>query len=79
MKYETLSIQWYILYTIKLSSFAGVSKKDAQLLFIREVYETEFYGMLYVPSIMHDGQNVVLAVGAKYVRIYNSRWTCIKK
>ena len=58
---------------------AGISKRDAQLLLIQDVYQNEFYGMVYVPSVMSDGQEVVLGVGARYVRIYNSRWTCIKK
>ena len=57
----------------------GINKKDAQLLFIRGMYETELYGVTNVPAILADGQNVVLAVGAKFVRIYNSRGTCIKK
>ena len=57
----------------------GINKKDAQLLFIRGMYETELHGVTNVPAILADGQNVVLAVGAKFVRIYNSRGTCIKK
>ena len=57
----------------------GINKKDAQLLFIRGMYETELHGVIQVPAILADGQNVMLAVGAKSVRIYNSRGTIIKK
>ena len=66
-------------YCISILHAAGISKRDAQLLLIQDVYQNEFYGMVYVPAIMSDGQDVVLGVGGRFVRIYNGRWTCIKK
>ena len=85
---KPVRVVWFLLLVcaiirimdIKFVSInAGVSKRDAQLLFIHEVYQNEFYGVVYVSSIMSDGQDVILAVGAKCVHIYNSRMTCIKK
>ena len=49
------------------------------MLFIRGMYETELYGVTQVPAILADGQNVVLAVGARCIRMYNSRGTIIRK
>ncbi len=51
--------------------FLGVKKRDAQVYFIQTVYELESYGVTYVKAVLGK-EDIILGIGAKYVRIYKN-------
>ena len=53
----------------------GNGKRQAQLQFIQSVYELENYGMQYVRALVSD-ENVIIGIGAKYIRIFSLNWRC---
>ena len=49
-----------------------MNKRDAQTLFVMEVYQLECYGMLHVPALL-DGQHVTVGIGARSLQVRDSR------
>ena len=56
-----------------LTLFSGITRRDAQLMFIMLMYDLENYGMTYVQAII-SGERVRVAIGAKCIRILTQNW-----
>ena len=72
-----LYVQFPVLTTL-LYIVSGLLKNEAQILFLLEVYQLESYGVSYYAATL-NGADVRLAIGARHIRILDSRRRCIKK
>ena len=58
--------------------YLGVSKIDAQSLFITEVYQIDGFGMQYFPVVINS-EYAILGIGARYVAILDNELTIKKR